>query len=66
MRNHAVTTPTTIAAKAPRALKTFLDPPLLVLLLVEPLEVEGLEPPEVLLGVPEELLPEPGVAEASG
>lgn len=62
--NHAVMTPTTIAANAPRALKTFLDPPLLLLLLLLA-ELEGFEPLEVLLGVPEEL-PEPGVAEASG
>ena len=57
-------TPTTIAANAPRTLKTFLDPPLLLLLLLLA-EFEGLEPPEVPLGVPEEL-PEPGVAVASG
>ena len=62
-----VITPTTMAAKAPMALNTFLDPPLLLLLL--PLEVpEGFEPLEVPLGEPEpELeLPEPGVAEGSG
>jgi hypothetical protein len=53
MGNHAVTTPTMTATNAPRALKTFLDPEFLLLLL--PLVVlEGLEPPEVLLGVPEE------------
>lgn len=62
--DYAVMTPTTIAANAPRALKTFLDPPLLLLLLLLA-EFEGLEPPEVPLGVPEEL-PEPGVAVASG
>ena len=63
--NHAVMAPTTIAANAPRALKAFLDPPLLLLLVLLE-EFEGLEPLEVLLGVPEELPPEPGVAEASG
>jgi hypothetical protein len=56
--------PTTIAANAPKALKTFLDPPLLLLLLLLAV-LEGFEPPEVLLGVPEEP-PEPGVADASG
>lgn len=60
MGNHAAMTPTTTAAKAPRALKTFFDPPLLLPLV----ELEGFEPLEVLLGVPE--LAEPGVAEASG
>ena len=63
MRNYAVMTPTTIAANAPKVLKTFLDPPLLLLLLL--VELEGFEPLEVPLGVPEEL-PEPGVAEGSG
>jgi len=53
MGNHAVTTPTTTATNAPRALKTFLDPEFLLLLLL-PVVLEGLEPPEVLLGVPEE------------
>jgi hypothetical protein len=46
-----VTTPTTIAANAPRALKTLLDPEFLLLL---ELLLEGLEPPEVLLGEPED------------
>lgn len=58
-------TPTTIAANAPRALKTFLDPPLLLLPLLLLAELEGFEPLEVLVGVREEL-PEPGVAEGSG
>lgn len=53
MGNHAVTMPTTTAANAPRALKTFLDPEFLLLLL-SPEVLEGLEPPEVLLGEPEE------------
>ena len=54
-RNHAVTTPTTMAANAPRALKTFLDPEFLLLLsLPLVLVLEDLELPEVLLGVPEE------------
>lgn len=58
-------TPTTIAANAPRALKTFLDPPLPLPL--PPAEVfEGFEPPEVPVGVPEVLPPAPGVAEGSG
>ena len=58
-----VITPTTIAAKAPRALNTFLDPPLLLL----PLEVpEGFEPLEVPLGEWELEPPAPGVAEGSG
>ena len=58
-------TPTTMAAKAPRALNTFLDPPLPLLLL--PLEeLEGFEPLEVPLGEPELEPPEPGVAEGSG
>jgi len=56
-------TPTTTAANAPRALKTFFDPPPLLLLL-PPAELEGEEPPEVPLGVPVEL--PPGVAEESG
>ena len=64
--DHAVMTPTTIAANAPRELRTFLDPPLLLLLLLLLLaEFEGFEPLEVPLGVPEEL-PEPGVADLSG
>jgi hypothetical protein len=46
-----VTTPTTIAANAPRALKTLLDPEFLLLL---ELLLEGLELPEVLLGEPED------------
>lgn len=64
MGNHAVTTPTMTAANAPRALKTFLDPEFLLLLLRSPV-LEGLEPPEVLLGVPEEA-PRLGVEEGSG
>lgn len=63
MGNHAVTTPTTTAANAPRALKTFLDPEFLLLLLL--VELEGFEPPEVLLGLPEEA-PGLGVEEGSG
>lgn len=63
--NHVVITPTTTAAKAPMALNTFLDPPLLLLLL--PLEVlDGFEPLEVPLGVWELEPPAPGVAEGSG
>ena len=54
--------PTTIAAKAPRALKTFLDAAFLVL--VVPV-LEGLELPLVLLGLPEEP-PGLGVAVESG
>lgn len=61
---HAVTTPTTMAAKAPSALNTFLDPLLLLLLL--PAVFEGLEPPEVPLGDPELEPPELGVAVGSG
>jgi len=54
-----------MAAKAPTALNTFLDPPLLLLLL--PLEVfEGFEPLEVPLGERELEPPAPGVAEGSG
>jgi hypothetical protein len=63
MGNYAVTTPTTIAANAPSALKTFLDPPFLLLLL--PLVLEGFEPEEVLLREPEEP-PELGVAVGFG
>ena len=64
--NHVVITPTTMAAKAPKALNTFLDPPPVLLLLL-PFEVpEGFEPLEVPLGEPELELPEPGVAEGSG
>jgi len=63
--NHVVITPTTMAAKAPMALNTFLDPPLLLLLL--PLEVfEGFAPLEVPLGELELEPPAPGVAEGSG
>lgn len=54
--------PTMMAAKAPRALKTFLDAAFLV---VEVPVLEGLEPPLVLLGVPEEP-PGLGVAVESG
>ena len=53
-------TPTTMAANAPRALNTLLDPPLLLLVLLV-VVFEGLEPLAVLLGVREEL-PKPGVA----
>ena len=56
-------TPTTMAAKAPRALKTFLDPEFLLLLV--PVEPEGLEPLEVPLGEPDET-PMDGVEEGSG
>jgi len=59
-RDHAVMTPTTMAANAPRALNTLLDPPLLLLVLLV-VVFEGLEPLAVLLGVREEL-PKPGVA----
>ena len=62
--DHAVMTPTTMAAKAPMALNAFLDPPLPLLL---PLEVfEGLEPVEEPLGVPVLEPPDLGVAEESG
>lgn len=64
--NYAVTTPTTTAAKAPRALSTLLDPPLVLVLVVLLEELEGFEPLEVLLGVPELDPPELGVAEGSG
>jgi hypothetical protein len=64
--NYAVTTPTTTAAKAPRALSTLLDPPLVLVLVVLLEEPEGFEPLEVLLGVPELDPPELGVAEGSG
>lgn len=63
MGNYAVTTPTTTAANTPRTLKTLLDPELLSLLL--PVVLEGFEPPEVLLGLPEEA-PGLGVEEGSG
>lgn len=52
-----------MAAKAPRALKTFLDPEFLLLLV--PVEPEGLEPLEVPLGEPDET-PMDGVEEGSG
>jgi hypothetical protein len=64
MGNHAVMTPTTIAANAPRALKTFLDPELLLVLL--PLVLEELGPLAVPLGEPEEETPGLGVEVESG
>ena len=42
-----------MAAKAPRALKAFLDPPFLLLVLLV-LVPEGCEPVPVLLGEPED------------
>lgn len=63
MGNHAVITPTTMAANAPRVLSTFLDPPLLLLLvLLEEPEAVGLPVPVVEVLEP----PDPGVAEGSG
>lgn len=62
MGNHAVMTPTTTAANAPRALNTLLDPEFLLL---SPVVPEGFEPPEVLLGDPEEA-PGLGVEDGSG
>jgi len=64
MGDHAVTTPTTTAANAARALKTFWDPEFLLLSL-PPVVLEGFVLPEVLLGVPEEL-PRLGVEEGFG
>ena len=64
MGNYAVTTPTTTAANAPRALSILLDPEFLLLLL-SPVVLEGFEPPEVLLGDPEEA-PGLGVEDGSG
>jgi len=65
MGNYAVTTPTTTAAKAPRTLKTFLDPEFVLVVLPVVVVPEGFEPLEVLLGVPEEP-PELGVEVGSG
>jgi len=63
--DHVVITPTTMAAKAPMALNTFLDPPLLLLPLL-PEVPEGFELVEVPLEEPELEPPLPGVAEGSG